>query len=225
MRLTIIYDNESRNEKLKADWGFSCLIESDGINLLFDTGTSGALLMEHMKVIGIDPQSIDEVFISHIHFDHAGGLATFLNANGNVTVYAPSPVRGIRPAREVVYINEPMWLNEHFYTTGLLGSEELSPDFQNMMGLMEQSLAIQTEKGLVVVAGCSHPGVGNILDAVKTVGTPYALIGGLHGFDDFDVLKDLSVICPTHCTQHIAEIESLYPGEFVRGGVGEILEI
>lgn len=212
MKITILYDNESYIEGLRADWGFSCLIECYGINLLFDTGTNGALLLENMKIIGIDPASIHEVFISHIHFDHTGGLSSFLNENGNVKVYAPSPLRGIGPAREVIYIDGPMKLNRHFYTTGMLNN-------------MEQSLAIQTENGLVVVVGCSHPGVEDILNAVTPHGTPYALIGGLHGFREFEVIKKLHLVCPTHCTQYISEIQSLYPDKYIRGGVGEIIEI
>lgn len=212
MKITIIYDNESRIEGLRADWGFSCLIECHGINLLFDTGKSGALLLENMKALGIDPASIHEVFLSHIHFDHTGGLASFLNKNGYVKVYAPSVLRGIGPAREVIYVDEPMKLNRHFYTTGILDN-------------MEQSLAIQTEKGLVVVVGCSHPGVGNILDAVTSYGTPYALIGGLHDFKEFEVIEKLELVCPTHCTQHVSEIKSLYPGKYIPGGVGTVIEI
>ncbi len=212
MKLTILYDNESRIDGLKADWGFSCLIEGAGTRLLFDTGTNGALLLENMKTLGIDPMSIDEVFLSHIHFDHIGGLSSFLNANGNTKVYAPSPLRGIAPAREVVYIDQPMQLSRSFYTTGLLSDSE-------------QSLAIQTDKGLVVVVGCSHPGVERILDAVRPYGTPYALIGGLHGFNEFESIKTLGLICPTHCTQHSSEIKALYPDKYVPGGVGEIIEI
>jgi 7,8-dihydropterin-6-yl-methyl-4-(beta-D-ribofuranosyl)aminobenzene 5'-phosphate synthase len=198
---------------LKADWGFSCLVECFGIRLLFDTGTKGVLLLENMKVLGIDPKSIDEVFISHTHFDHSGGLGALINENENTKIYAPNPLRGISPAREVVYIeDEPMELNQYFYTTGLLKG-------------MEQSLAIKTEKGLVVIVGCSHPGVGDILKAVASYGTPYALIGGLHGFREFEVLKNLEHICPTHCTQYISEIKSLYPEKYIQGGVGEIIEL
>jgi len=212
MKITIIYDNESRSENLKADWGFSCLIESYGIKLLFDTGTSGTLLLENMRTLGINPASIDEVFLSHSHFDHIGGLSAILNENGRLRVYAPPQIRGISPAREIIYVDDAMELNENFYTTGLLED-------------MEQSLAIRTEKGLVVIVGCSHPGVGNILEAVKSYGTPYALIGGFHGFDDYDELKDLKYICPTHCTQHIPEIKSKYPDKYIQGGAGTVIEL
>ena len=51
------------------------------------------------------------------------------------------------------------------------------------------------------------------------------LIGGLHGFREFDKIKDLGLICPTHCTQHKSEIQSLYPEKFTEGGVGRIIEI
>jgi len=212
MKITIIYDNESRVDKLRADWGFSCLIEHDGVNILFDTGTKGALLLENMKVLGIDPGSIHEVFISHSHFDHAGGLASFLNENENVKVYAPGALRGINPVREAVYNEKAGKLRKGFYTTGLLDD-------------IEQSLAIRTAKGLVVVFGCSHPGVGKILKAAEKYGKPYALVGGLHGFDEYEILKPLQLVCPTHCTQHIDEIKSRYPDKYVPGGAGGIIEI
>jgi 7,8-dihydropterin-6-yl-methyl-4-(beta-D-ribofuranosyl)aminobenzene 5'-phosphate synthase len=212
MKITILYDDESRIERLEANHGFSCLIEAHGINLLFDTGTNGALLLKNMRSLGIDSASIQEVFLSHIHLDHIGGLSSFLNENGDVKIYAPSVLRGISPAREIIYINQPVELGRNFYSTGILND-------------VEQSLAIKTNKGLVVVVGCSHPGVENILKAVTVHGTPYALIGGLHGFNKFEVIKKLSFVCPTHCTQHISEIKSLYPEKYIRGGVGEIIEI
>ncbi|MCK4607215.1 MAG: MBL fold metallo-hydrolase [candidate division Zixibacteria bacterium] len=212
MKITIIYDNETCNNALKADWGFSCLVEAYDRKILFDTGGSGSILLENMDALGIDPLSIEEVYISHVHFDHTGGLSAFLDINHNVTLYAPSALQGVCHAKAVVYEEAPTQLHEHFYTTGLLDD-------------MEQSLAVRTEKGLVVVVGCSHPGVENILKAVTRFGTPYMLVGGLHGFNKFELIEKLQLVCPTHCTQHIPEIRSLYPDKYTPGGAGTVIEI
>jgi len=93
------------------------------------------------------------------------------------------------------------------------------------LGHIEQSMAIKTDKGLVLIVGCSHPKMENILKAASQFGRIYAIIGGLHGFNEFELFKDVELICPTHCTQHIAEIKSLYPGKYIEGGVGKIIEI
>jgi 7,8-dihydropterin-6-yl-methyl-4-(beta-D-ribofuranosyl)aminobenzene 5'-phosphate synthase len=212
MRVTILYDNETDVEGLQADWGFSCLVNQGGINLLFDTGANGAILLKNMWELGIEPGSIDIVFISHAHFDHAGGLSSFLNENHDVTVYAPATLRGIRSAREVVYVDRPVEIGGDFYSTGLLDN-------------MEQSLVVRAEEGLMVIVGCSHPGVTTILEAAERYGTPATLIGGLHDFREFEALQALRLVCPTHCTEHIDEIRSRYPDEYIRGGVGVSIDI
>jgi len=212
MKITIIYDNETCNKALTADWGFSCLVEAYGRKILFDTGANGTLLLENMKFLKIHPDCIDDVFISHDHWDHTGGLSAFLKENSSVTIYTPSTLPAIANARKVVCVDELVELQEHFYSTGLLKD-------------IEQCLVVETEKGLVIIVGCSHPGVDVILKAAAQFGAPYAIIGGLHGFDDFELIQKLQLVCPTHCTQHISEIQSLYPDKFVQGGAGTVIEI
>lgn len=211
MKITIIYDNEVWKEGLAADWGFACLVEAHGKRILFDTGAKGSILLNNMKLLGIDPVVVEEVFISHAHWDHTGGLQDILEKNP-VTVYVPSSYRGARGAKEVIEIKESIKIHDHIFSTGELKDTE-------------QSLVVETEKGLVIIAGCSHPGVGNILSAASRLGKPSAIIGGLHGFKEFELLKDLDLICPTHCTQFKSEIESLYPEKCVSGGAGRVIEI
>ena len=91
MKITIVYDNEAYKKDLKADWGFSCLVEIENTpKILFDTGANGSILLYNMKKLDIDPMIIDEIFISHYHGDHTGGLSGFLKINKDVKVYVPS---------------------------------------------------------------------------------------------------------------------------------------
>jgi len=212
LKATIVYDNTSIRSDLLADWGFSCLIETERKTILFDTGANGKILMANMKALHIDPKTIDEVFISHNHFDHTGGLSAFLNANPNVTVYVPKDLRGIRQAKEVVYIDQAQALSDGFYSTGVLDN-------------IEQSLAVQTNKGLVLFVGCSHPAMDKILNAARQFGTLHGIIGGLHGFDQYELFRNLQLICPTHCTQHKAGLTRLYADKIVPGGAGTVIEI
>ena len=213
IRITIIYDNKAYGGDLETDWGFSCLVEAKNAPvILFDTGTKGGVLLRNMKKLHIEPDSVDEVFISHAHFDHTGGLSHFLKMNKDVKVYVPTSFRKPLGAKEVISVKEPLRIHGNISSTG-----ELSR--------IEQSLVVKTEKGLVVIAGCSHPGVGPILEAASQFGKVYALIGGLHGFREFDRVRDLGVICPTHCSQYKSQIKSLYPEKYTEDGVGRIIEI
>jgi 7,8-dihydropterin-6-yl-methyl-4-(beta-D-ribofuranosyl)aminobenzene 5'-phosphate synthase len=211
MKITIIYDNEVSEEGLEADWGFSCLVEVYGKKILFDTGADGSILISNMKKLDIDPKVVEEVFISHSHWDHMGGLYDFLRIN-KVRVYIPWSCQKPPGALEVIKVKEPIKIYENIFSTG---------ELQNI----EQSLVVKTEKGLVIIAGCSHPGVKNILEAASDFGDPKMLIGGLHGFSEFDLVENLELICPTHCTQFKSEIRSGYPEKYISGGAGKIIEI
>lgn len=212
MKVTIVYDNTVYKEGLRADWGFSCLVEAETTpKILFDTGTKGAILLANMEQLDIDPASIEEVFISHAHLDHTGGLSALLGGNDNIKLYVPRSVRVVRGVKEVIYVSAPLQIHENVFSTGEIDH-------------MEQSMAVTTDKGVVLIVGCSHPRMDRILKAASQFGKVYAIIGGMHGFSDFELFQDFELICPAHCTQHTKAIKSLYPEKYIDGGVGQIIE-
>lgn len=212
MKITIIFDNTAFDTTLQPSWGFAALIEVNDRKILFDTGDNGDILMSNMKKLHIDPAEIDEVFISHNHYDHIGGLSSFLSQNHDVTLYISPSVRGIYNVKECIQVDKPLELHENIYSTGELRN-------------IEQSLIVKTDKGLVIIVGCSHPGIKLILETAKQFGEPYALIGGFHGFNKYELLEPLTIVCPTHCTQHIKEIKKRFPEKYIEGGAGKVIEI
>ncbi|MFP4629434.1 MAG: MBL fold metallo-hydrolase [Desulfohalobiaceae bacterium] len=210
MKISIVYDNTAYLSYLQPDWGFACLIQDSGLpRLLFDTGANGRILLDNMEKMGIDPRDIDIVFISHGHFDHAGGLQTFLQANTQALVYVPSSFK-TGGHKNILSLDKPQKIADHMYSTGELAG-------------IEQSLVLETGDYALLVTGCSHPGLDRILQAVAQLGKVSGIVGGLHGFADFQLLKDMQWICPTHCTLYKAEIESLYPDKYLPGGAGQVI--
>lgn len=211
MIITILYDNEAQGEGLQADWGFAALIEAHGHTILFDTGANASVLLGNMDALNISIDSLEEIFISHDHWDHTGGLPAILERRP-VPVYVPDTIARVPLAGETVVIDEPMEIHENIYSTGTLKN-------------IEQSLCIRQDDNIIVIVGCSHPGVKTILEAASLFGRATALIGGLHGFTDFAALDALDPICPTHCTQHQQAIRSRFPRTAIDGGAGKTIRI
>lgn len=211
MKITLIYDNTSFRSDLQADWGFAALVETDKKKILFDTGANGKILLSSMQKLRISPDEIDTVFISHPHFDHTGGLAAFLRENKDVHVFIPPSFRFQEEVREITDLEIPLKLSEGLYSTGQLEG-------------IEQALCVQTEKGVVIIVGCAHPDMHEIIHTASRFGQVYGIIGGMHGTES-ETLKGIDLICPTHCTQHKTEMKQLYPEQFIEGGAGRTIEI
>ncbi len=207
MRIEIVYDNTSQRQDMKAAWGFSAYMKEH--NLLFDTGGDGEILVENMKKMGIHPGEIKYVFISHPHWDHIGGLDKLMELNPDIVVYAP-PSFG--EDKNIIVVEEAGKIMSGIYSTGELNG-------------IEQSMIVESNKGNILLVGCSHPGVDRIIETAKKFGSIYAIIGGFHDFKKFDALKGIELICPTHCTKYKEEIKSLYPRNYMEGGAGCVLEI
>jgi 7,8-dihydropterin-6-yl-methyl-4-(beta-D-ribofuranosyl)aminobenzene 5'-phosphate synthase len=220
MRITVVYDNNAK-EGLTSGWGFSCLVE-DEEKILFDCGDNGSALLGNMRKLGIDPASIDIIVLSHDHWDHTGGLEEVLRHTENVKVFVPASFSDrtkaiIKGRADMVEVKDMQQISGNAYTTGELESGGGLPN--------EQSLVLKNGKGLVVIAGCSHPGLGTIIAKAREMGKIYWILGGFHGFSDFGRLQGISVVSPCHCTQHTAEIREKYPDNFREIKTGSVIEL
>ena len=234
IQITILYDNNNYNRQLRTSWGFASLIEGLDETILFDTGGDISILLSNMHQLKINPEDVDVIIISHIHHDHVGGLSGFLKTNPKVRVYLPKTfpesiknmVRGYEA--KMVEVGEPMEICENAYSSGELG-----------ISIIEQSLIIKTEKGLVIITGCSHPGIVNIVKHVKKEfgNDIYLILGGFHlsGLTRLELneiineIRQLGVIkvAPCHCSGDLARnlFEIVYGENFILAGVGKKIEI
>ncbi|RLE71483.1 MAG: MBL fold metallo-hydrolase [Thermoprotei archaeon] len=221
VKIVVVVDNNEGVQDLETAWGVSMYVETDKDVFLFDTGPDPGVLKRNMDRLSINPASINFVFISHEHGDHTGGLSYLAALNEDLLVYLPAHSSSSLKERtskyfKVVEVKEPFVLSK-----GLLSSGEL------YKGLYEQSLAIYVrDRGLVVLTGCSHPGVDVIVKHFhELTGLPvFAVIGGFHlrgasenrleeiarTFLDLDV----KMVFPIHCTGDKAR-------QFFAGRLGE----
>ena len=233
--IVVVSDNYAHRRDLKTVWGFACVVRGAGKTILFDTGGDGAVLMSNMRKLDIDPQTIDAVVLSHDHGDHTGGLKAFLAANPRVEVYAPRSFPTAFKAEvqatgaRVIEVAGALEIADEAWSTGEAGS-----------GIIEQSLALRGEAGLIVITGCAHPGIVPIVEWAKRLlkadGISLAM-GGFHLRDASERglrkivnnLKELGVgrIAPSHCsgdrTRELFKKE--YGRDFIQIGVGSALQL
>jgi len=232
--ITIVYDNNEYDKNLKTAWGFSCLVELENKNILFDTGGDSPTLLSNMEKLKIDPKKFDMIVLSHIHGDHTGGLTGVLEINPDVTVYVPKSFSNsfkdeIKSyGATFVEVSGPTKILDGVYTTGELGT-----------WIKEQSMIIKTDKGLVVITGCAHPGIVNIVRKAKEITKEdiYLVTGGFHlgSASDADLtqiinaFRELGVkkVGPCHCSgDRCRELfEEEYKDDFIEVGVGKIIKI
>ena len=115
MKWTVLSDNRTNDSQFETEHGLSILLETDKHHILLDTGASDVFIRNAEKM-GIDLSTVDYVFISHGHSDHAGGLKHFLNINERAkVVVSPDAVNGkVRAVR----LNCSMTASGHLSMSG-----------------------------------------------------------------------------------------------------------
>ena len=231
---TILYDNYKHAEGTKPDWGFSCLIEGMEKTILFDTGTNPDILLHNVEQMGIDLKKIDVIVISHDHGDHTGGLEAVLNLNPRPPVYIPAGVnpqflKGLKAKKDdVIEVTSSIPVCDSVLSTGVMGES-----------IKEQSLILQTSEGLIIVTGCSHQGIVNILKRAKEITSEDILLvfGGFHLMQHsesqleniINSFKELGVVkCgATHCTgdNAIQMFKDAFGENYVPIGTGNVLKM
>jgi 7,8-dihydropterin-6-yl-methyl-4-(beta-D-ribofuranosyl)aminobenzene 5'-phosphate synthase len=268
-RATILYDAFGNSENLKKDWGFSVLIEYSGKKILFDTGNDSNIFAANVKAMDVDLKDLDFVVISHRHGDHTSGLNHLLKLNPKVKIYVPAESFGVFGSTlpkglykgvdtlpdNMRYFDgkEPQafssgspWPEGNFVpvetTLEVAPGIFLIPTISNAKGtleLRELSLAINTPVGLVLVVGCSHPGVEEILSAASPVNSHiHILLGGLHLVKTPDAeierlanaLHDkwaIDRIAPGHCTGEpaFAKLKQVFGASYIYAGLGSHVDI
>lgn len=234
VRITVLFDNYSMREDLTGCWGFSCLVEGFRKTILFDTGSDGRILLDNMTKLKINVKEIDAVVLSHGDDDHVSGCYAILQAKPRLPVYlGPSfpkaLVASIRDAGGDVRIeSQPVEICANVYTSGEIG--DLSK---------EQALILETPRGLVVLVGCSRPGIVEMLKRIRQTNDKpfYMVLGGFHLTQQPDVLVDnvirefralgVSKAGPSHCTgdPQIEKFRKGYGADYIPLGVGAVIEV
>ncbi|MFX0069554.1 MAG: MBL fold metallo-hydrolase [Candidatus Hermodarchaeota archaeon] len=215
----IAFENSSGHEGFLTGFGLSFLIFNRFTEnyLLFDTGSDGKILSHNIEQFDVDYSEISKIVISHNHAEHSGGLKSIYEKNSEIEIYVPvenlNVYRRTYPEATVVGVSEFKEIDTNIYTTGQLGNY-----------LKEQALFLRNfNDDLMVLVGCSHPGLDEIITMARSLGKVKAVLGGFHNFRNFICLEGIEFIGPCHCTQHLNLIKERFPGQYNEIIVGNAL--
>jgi len=211
VKLIVLSENTSASEALESEHGLSIYIETADRRILFDTG-AGCIFKNNAEKLSVDLSKVDLLVISHGHYDHGGGLRTFLEINPHAKVYLHKQAfeahyskraegvayigldQTLLPNERFVFCGDDFAIDENIAVFSRVKSKRLFPscnatllmkrgedfvpdDFEH-----EQNLAIRSNGKTMLIAGCAHKGIVNIVDACKDrLGQyPDYVIGGFH---------------------------------------------
>lgn len=233
LTMTIVYDNNTYAPELTTSWGFAAVVTYDDHMLLFDTGGDGTILLQNMDTLGIAPQAIEHVILSHAHNDHTGGLQELLAAGVYPVVhllpsFSDAFKQQIASQATVVETVPGGKVTEGAFVTGAISGN-----------VPEQALVLTTGRGLVIVTGCAHPGVDRVVARAQALfdHQVYLVLGGFHlgSANSGEITRILTAlrqmgvqkVAPCHCTgeRAMAMFADKYGEGFIEAGAGRVIVV
>ncbi|MEA4988363.1 MAG: MBL fold metallo-hydrolase [Anaerovorax sp.] len=212
MILKMLVENTSVFDDIYCEHGLSLYIETKNHKILFDMGAS-AIFSKNAEKMGVDLKDVDIAILSHGHYDHGGGLATFLKLNDKAKILLNQNAFGkyfanrqdgekkyigldqnLLPNDRFVFVKDNFIIDDDMELLSNVkgqkykpsGNKELLKEIKGSLVLddfmHEQNLIIKEEKGMILVAGCAHNGIINILENFhqRKGCFPSLVIGGFH---------------------------------------------
>jgi 7,8-dihydropterin-6-yl-methyl-4-(beta-D-ribofuranosyl)aminobenzene 5'-phosphate synthase len=224
LKITVLVTNVAGDPRQgEGEWGFSALVEVDGHKILYDTGASPDMVLKNAKALHVDLSDVEDVVLSHNHWDHVGGLMTLRHEFGKTHPGAIGRVHvgagifeprwndagedqnGLRLIKaeylgtggEFIVHDKPAAIYPGVWLTGPVPRPNQEKNWNPGLSLVtaqgrvednvpeDSALVFDTPDGLVILTGCGHAGIVNIVEYARTIagGTRLlAVIGGLHLF-------------------------------------------
>lgn len=211
MKIKVLAEDTSSSPTYRSEHGLSFYIETKNNKILFDTGASD-LFLENAKKLGVNIDEIDLAVISHGHYDHGGGLQAFLEENSKAKIYIHEKAFENHYSKKMgrivnIGLDKNLLKGDQIILTGdifpinndlllfsrVIGNEFLSSCNSSLCTAKgdsivqdefehEQSLLIKDGDHFVLIAGCAHRGIVNILKSsvFLTCTPPCCIIGGFH---------------------------------------------
>ena len=259
MEIKTLVENTAISGEYGGEHGLSLYIKMGGKKILFDVGASD-LFLHNARKMNVDIADIDYLIISHGHYDHGGGLGTFLDANSKAKVflnkYAFSQCYASREGDRLEYIgldqslkgNERIVMisDSHSIDKGIevfSNVDSVYPLPTSNKGLFvkkngnfikdefahEQNLILKEDGRMLLVTGCAHNGIMNILEHVKKLGlSPDYVIGGFHlssrsgGAQSVKGIEEIGeYLASTRAKYYTCHCTGMGPCNILRAAIGE----
>lgn len=242
MRIISLIENTSSRDDIRCEHGLSLYIEACGKRILFDMGQS-EMFYENALKLGVDLAKVDFAILSHGHYDHGGGLKKFLELNRRAKVYIREEAflpyyhgeRYIGIDRDLK--NHERIIKTHGDTSLYDGLTILSLDTPPCSGggltvekngirmpdffEHEQYLLIEEGDQRVLISGCSHKGILQIVERFK----PNLLVGGFHFMNmplDEDLAETAKKLSKANCRYYTCHCTGTEQFEFIKKYICEL---